>query len=86
MRYLLATIIKWKRGKSTQKNTRNDEFFIVICRHMAMSGVSPQLFPILTSTLPPSMKVLASSKLFSYMVSNNFARTKLLTGNNKMSF
>ena len=26
MKYLLATIIKWKRGKSTQKNTRNDEF------------------------------------------------------------
>jgi hypothetical protein len=44
--------------------------FIVICRHMAMSGVSPQLFPILTSTLPPSMKVWASSKLFSYMVSH----------------
>ena len=26
MKYLLAKIIKWKRGKSTQKNTRNDEF------------------------------------------------------------
>ena len=26
MRYLLAKIIKWKRGKSTQRNTRNDEF------------------------------------------------------------
>jgi hypothetical protein len=26
MRCLLAKIIKWKRGKSTQKNTRNDEF------------------------------------------------------------
>ena len=26
MKNLLAKIIKWKRGKSTQKNTRNDEF------------------------------------------------------------
>ena len=26
MKYLLAKIMKWKRGKSTQKNTRNDEF------------------------------------------------------------
>jgi hypothetical protein len=26
MKYLLAQIMKWKRGKSTQKNTRNDEF------------------------------------------------------------
>ena len=26
MKYLLAKIIKWKRGKSTPKNTRNDEF------------------------------------------------------------
>jgi hypothetical protein len=26
MNNLLAKIIKWKRGKSTPKNTRNDEF------------------------------------------------------------
>ena len=26
MQNLLGKIIKWKRGKSTQKNTRNDEF------------------------------------------------------------
>jgi hypothetical protein len=26
MKYLLAKIMKWKRGKSTQKNTRNDKF------------------------------------------------------------
>ena len=26
MKFLLAKIIKWKRGKSTQKYTRNDEF------------------------------------------------------------
>ena len=26
MKYLLAKIIKWKRGKSTPTNTRNDEF------------------------------------------------------------
>jgi hypothetical protein len=24
--YLLGKIVRWKRGKSTQKNTRNDEF------------------------------------------------------------
>jgi hypothetical protein len=28
MNNLLAKIIKWKRGKSTQKNTRNDEFSV----------------------------------------------------------
>ena len=38
-----------------------------------MRGVSPQSFIIFTSTLPPSMRVLASSKLFSDMASNNFA-------------
>ena len=28
MQNLLGKIIKWKRGKSTQKNTRNDEFSV----------------------------------------------------------
>ena len=37
MKNLLAKIFKWKRGKSTQKNTRNDEFlaklFDAICEN-----------------------------------------------------
>jgi len=31
MKYLLAKIIKWKRGKSTHRYTRNDEFSAKLC-------------------------------------------------------
>ena len=31
MMYLLAKIIKWKRGKSTHRYTRNDEFSAKLC-------------------------------------------------------
>jgi hypothetical protein len=31
MKYLFAKIIKWKRGKSTHRYTRNDEFSAKLC-------------------------------------------------------
>jgi hypothetical protein len=31
MNYLLAKIIKWKRGKSTHRYTRNDKFSAKLC-------------------------------------------------------
>jgi len=65
MKNLLAKIMKWKRGKSTQKYTRNDEF-------------SAQLFDAIRENNFELSNILIDSGKVNVNIKNNCADTPLI--------